>query len=84
MGIHEHEEIRNAYATLLGCADAAYGNTERRLAEVRRSDGAEAASTRALEFQLLHTTELIDLLESAVAQAIHSLTAARDHPVGQS
>ena len=83
MVVREHEAIRDAYANLLACADAAYHATDLQLNRIRGADGADAETARGLETRLAQTTELIDLLESAVAQAIQNLTATENQPAGQ-
>lgn len=75
----ESDAIRTAYADLLTRADAAYHATAGQLADVR---GGDAEAERVLTLRLGQTTELIDLLESAVAQAIDNLAATEQHPVG--
>lgn len=76
----ESDAIRSAYADLLARADAAYHATAGHLADARGS--GDAAAERALILRLAQTTELIDLLESAVAQAINNLAATEQQPVG--
>jgi hypothetical protein len=82
MGVQQHEAIRSAYAQMLRCADTAFRAIDDELASARTAGDADPARVRMLEAQLLRTTELIDLLESAVAQAIDSLTGPAHDAVG--
>ena len=46
------------------------------------ADAAFHATDPQRTLRLRQTTELIDLLETAVAQAIDNLAATQEHPVG--
>jgi hypothetical protein len=46
------------------------------------ADAAYQATDPRLALRLRQATELIDLLETAVAQAIDNLAATEEHPVG--
>jgi hypothetical protein len=73
MGVPQDEAIRGAYAQMLEAADTAFRAVDDELTTARTDGDADPARVRMLEAQLVRTTELIDLLESAVAQAVDNL-----------
>ena len=67
-------DVLRAYRALLDEADRLHQAIASRLDEVRAADTIDADEVSRLEGRLARTTELIDLLESAVAIAVPGAT----------
>jgi len=68
--------LLRAYRALLDEADRLHQAISSRLDEVRAADAIDVDEVSRLEGRLARTTELIDLLESAVAIALTRATQA--------